>query len=943
MRYHHLTGGALLTFALLLAHGPVALAQNKHTLPLFVSASHTTLQSFVRVINRSDTAGDVTIYAYDDDGERHGPVTLSLDANATQHFNSNDLRDGDVSKGLSGGIGDDGEGSLRLELETGLDIEPLAYTRPKGQGFLTSTHDIVENASMVWNVPFFNPGSQTVQQSRLRVINVSGIDTKVMIEGLDDKGTPGTETVSFDLPVNAARTLSAQELEEGSDDAIFDGKLGDGDGKWQLFVSASRPILVLSLLRSSQTGNMTNLSTATTDNILGGTRGDDELFGGNGNDILNPGHNDLGHDIVHGSAGDDRIIYTDSGVSAYQELTYSSLGAGRIVATIDGNTNRATIDKGSAGTDTIVDIANPLNAAVVSPFGGFGLYGTRFDDTYHLTVDNQWMQVGGGAGNDTFNLQIDGYGGVAIDYRDAASGIRVDLSAGTVHDDGFGDRDTISGPGPVILGSEFSDVMVGDESNNTFMGRQGDDNIDGGGGSDSVNFSYLAGSPGYSVSVDNLYVDLEEGTATGTWNGSVFSYRIANIENVRGHMSNDTLRGSAGNNRLRGLDGDDTLRGEAGDDRLEGGNGNDILNPGHNDLGHDIVHGSAGDDRIIYTDSGVSAYQELTYSSLGAGRIVATIDGNTNRATIDKGSAGTDTIVDIANPLNAAVVSPFGGFGLYGTRFDDTYHLTVDNQWMQVGGGAGNDTFNLQIDGYGGVAIDYRDAASGIRVDLSAGTVHDDGFGDRDTISGPGPVILGSEFSDVMVGDESNNTFMGRQGDDNIDGGGGSDSVNFSYLAGSPGYSVSVDNLYVDLEEGTATGTWNGSVFSYRIANIENVRGHMSNDTLRGSAGNNRLRGLDGDDTLRGEAGDDRLEGGNGNDIFVFGPGHGNDTIADFTNGEDRIDLNELGLTNHSDVTSAATSRPNGGVYIDLSSFGGGTITLLNFNLTNLDPLDILL
>ena len=608
----HLAGTALLSLAILLAPSGTAFAQNKHTLPLFVSASHTTLQSFVRVINRSDTAGDVTIYAYDDDGERHGPVTLSLDANATAHFNSDSLRDGDVSKGLSGGIGDDGEGSLRLELETELDIEPLAYTRPKGQGFLTSTHDIVENTSMVWNVPFFNPGSQTVQQSRLRVINVSGIDTEVMIEGLDDKGAPGTETVSFDLPANAARTLSAQELEEGSDDATFDGKLGDGDGKWQLFVSASRPILVLSLLRSSQTGNMTNLSTATADNILGGTRGDDELFGGNGNDILNPGHNDLGHDIVHGSAGDDRIVYTDSGVSAYQELTYSSLGAGRIVVTIDGNTNRATIDKGSAGTDTIVDIANPLNAAVVSPFGGFGLYGTPFDDTYHLTVDNQWMQVGGGAGNDTFNLQIGGHGGVAIDYRDATNGIRVDLSAGAVHDDGFGDRDTISGPGPVVLGSEFSDVMVGDENNNTFMGRQGDDNIDGGGGSDSVNFSYLAGSPGYSVSVDNLYVDLEEGTATGTWNGSAFSYRIANIENVRGHMSNDTLRGSAGNNRLRGLGGDDTLRGEAGDDRLEGGNGNDIFvfGPGHgNDTIADFTN---GEDRIDLNELSLTNHSDVT-------------------------------------------------------------------------------------------------------------------------------------------------------------------------------------------------------------------------------------------------------------------------------------------------------------------------------------------
>ena len=843
MRHRHyfaITFTALLSFAFALFATPAALGQNKHTLPLFVSASHTTLQSFVRVINRSDTAGEVAIYAYDNDGKRHGPVILSLDANATQHFNSDSLRDGDADKGLSGGIGDDSTVNLRLELETDLDIEPLAYTRPKGQGFLTSTHDIVDNTSMVWNVAFFNPGSQTDQQSRLRVINVSGIDTEVSIEGFDDKGVAGEETVSFDLPASAARTLTAQELEGGSDDGSFDGKLGDGDGKWQLFVSAGRPVLVMSLLRSSQTGHMTNLSTVTRDAIIRGGPDDDELWGGNGDDVLNPGHNDLGHDIVHGSAGDDRIIYTDSGVSAYQELAYSDLSTGGITATIDGSTNRAMVDKGSAGTDTIVGIANPLNAAVVAPFGGFGLFGTRFDDTFHLTVDNQWVQVGPGAGNDTLDLEIRGYGGVAIDYKDAPNGIRVDLGAGTVHEDGFGGRDTItvnSGYGPVVLGSEFSDVMVGDDNNNTFTGRQGDDDIDGGSGTDSLNFSYLAGSPGYSVSVDNLDVDLEAGTAAGTWNGSAFSYRLSSIENVRGHMGNDTLRGSTGNNRIRGLDGNDTLIGEAGDDRLEGGNGDDVLNPGHNDLGHDIVHGSAGDDRIIYTDSGVSAYQELAYSDLSTGGITATIDGSTNRAMVDKGSAGTDTIVGIANPLNAAVVAPFGGFGLFGTRFDDTFHLTVDNQWVQVGPGAGNDTLDLEIRGYGGVAIDYKDAPNGIRVDLGAGTVHEDGFGGRDTItvnSGYGPVVLGSEFSDVMVGDDNNNTFTGRQGDDDIDGGSGTDSLNFSYLAGSPGYSVSVDNLDVDLEAGTAAGTWNGSAFSYRLSSIENVRGHMGNDTLRG-------------------------------------------------------------------------------------------------------------
>lgn len=171
-------------------------------------------------------------------------MTLSLTARATWHFSSDDLRDGNTEKGLSGRIGS-GQGNWRLEFETDLDIDPLIYTRPRGEGFVTSTHDVVaEGESMRWRVSFFNPGSNTAQQSWLRVVNTSGIDTAVRVEGLDDKGADGTGVVRFDLAADAARMLSAKELEEGSADSTFDGQLGDRSGKWQLFVSADQPILV---------------------------------------------------------------------------------------------------------------------------------------------------------------------------------------------------------------------------------------------------------------------------------------------------------------------------------------------------------------------------------------------------------------------------------------------------------------------------------------------------------------------------------------------------------------------------------------------------------------------------------------------------------------------------------------------------------------------------
>ena len=51
--------------------------------------------------------------------------------------------------------------------------------------------------------------------------------------------------------------MSAQALEEGGGDLV--GSLGDGKGKWQLFVSADAAIGVMSLLESP-TGHLSNLS-----------------------------------------------------------------------------------------------------------------------------------------------------------------------------------------------------------------------------------------------------------------------------------------------------------------------------------------------------------------------------------------------------------------------------------------------------------------------------------------------------------------------------------------------------------------------------------------------------------------------------------------------------------------------------------------------------------
>ena len=143
-----------------------------------------------------------------------------------------------------------------------MHIKPSAYIRT-GDGFITAIHEVVrrtvDGVSSVHHVEIFNPGSNDQQQSRLRVINLTDKSVTVTIDGVDDTGMPPETTVRLMLPADAARTVTAQDIEIGGDG--LEGRFGNGTGKWQLFVTAEGAIAVMSLLQSP-TGHLTNLSAA---------------------------------------------------------------------------------------------------------------------------------------------------------------------------------------------------------------------------------------------------------------------------------------------------------------------------------------------------------------------------------------------------------------------------------------------------------------------------------------------------------------------------------------------------------------------------------------------------------------------------------------------------------------------------------------------------------
>ena len=243
----------------------IAAQAEQYTIPWFVPAGvGGAPQGVLRILNGTDETGSVEIYAIGDAGVRSGPASFTLNASAAAEFTATDLQSGNAMLGLTGGIGAEA-GDARLEIVTDLQIVPLAYVRA-ADGTLSAMHDTVRAAAVGgsggvhrYEVPLFNPASDAVQQSRLRLINPGNAVASVMIEGRDDHGAIAAGgTVELTLAAGAARTLTALQLEAGDTDLT--GRLGAGVGRWRLTVSSDQPIQVVNVV-SSTSGNMNNLST----------------------------------------------------------------------------------------------------------------------------------------------------------------------------------------------------------------------------------------------------------------------------------------------------------------------------------------------------------------------------------------------------------------------------------------------------------------------------------------------------------------------------------------------------------------------------------------------------------------------------------------------------------------------------------------------------------
>ncbi|VEP12758.1 Dockerin type 1 protein [Hyella patelloides LEGE 07179] len=239
---------------------------------------------------------------------------------------------------------------------------------------------------------------------------------------------------------------------------------------------------------------------------------------------------------------------------------------------------------------------------------------------------------------------------------------------------------------------------------------------------------------------------------------------------------------------------------------------------------------------------------------------------------------------------------------IVGSNVNDVIDGLAGNDLIQANDG--NDTVN------GGVGNDSIFGTAGedfLFGDVGIDSLHG-GLG-RDTLDG------GAD-NDLLVGAEDNDLIFGRDGDDELQGNAGEDTIQ--------------------------GGVGDDTLFGHEDADF--LLGNRGNDRIQGGIGDDSLKGHEDNDTILGQEGNDILDGGTGDDVlvggadsdrFFFGINNGNDTINDFTVGEDTIEIAaDLGFNNANEVLAAitnsgATTNPEG-LFSEVTLSEGNTINIFH-------------
>jgi Tol biopolymer transport system component len=265
--------------------------------------------------------------------------------------------------------------------------------------------------------------------------------------------------------------------------------------------------------------------------------------------------------------------------------------------------------------------------------------------------------------------------------------------------------------------------------------------------------------------------------------------------------------------------------------------------------------------RVSFDSAGNQGNSSSESPSISAdGRFVAFTSRASNIVPGDTNSRGDIFVRDrLTNTTTRVSVDSAGN-----QRNIDSYSpsISADGRFVAFESGASNIDLGTDSD------IFVRDTLTNTTTNVSVDSAGNRGEGESPSISADGRFVAFESNSSNLVPGDNNNTddifvvetsstpkvINGTPGNDNLTGTSGNDIIN-----GSEGDDV--------------------------------LTGLRASDVLNGGDGNDFLYGGKGSDTLNGGLGNDILEGSAGKDVFVLGAGLGVDTISDFGNRQDTIQL----------------------------------------------------
>ncbi len=752
---------------------------------------------------------------------------------------------------------------------------------------------------------------------------------------------------------------------------------------------------------------------------LGGRAGDDALLGGGGDDAIDGGH---GSDNLHGEAGNDTIwdgsdlsggapgsiIGRDQlfGGDGDDLLRIFSPDTGDVVdggsgidtfevrynlsAPIPGNPTIvfALLSGGSSvvrvGTANTVAVNNMERVLYVGHAGVDFITGGNFDDTIAGNAGDDVLR--GGAGNDSLDsgtglVNLDGGDGedrAAFDLSGAVNGMYI-RNIATLGLAGYGQIRNVEILSSFDLGSGSDRVELTQAATASFSTGSGNDtvtavaavSVEAGAGADLLTLGEGADfvDPGTGTDLVRLGGgdDRLDYTATASRAGT-------DPDSVYGEAGNDAIYTAAGPDLLDGGDGNDSLYAGGGADRAFGGAGHDSI---EGEGGADILRGGDGDDRIQsdfdYWTNTTPADNDLALGDAGndfiTGGIGAdTLDGGLGDDTIApnyrlsgagfqvdpladriNGGAGIDTLV-LGGLSGADTVAA-------SVRIGGTTHVVIGGD--TVLSATGMEVLNTALFGAAGAGHTLIGGAFGDNLRTGNGDDYLSGGEGADTLGDASyrgaETLLGGGGNDLLnltldkgdrviagAGDDLVQAYGLYSGDvlpaanaTRLDGGDGFDTL---YLHGG-GRGLRFDGVRITIE-GVTIGTvvnferflFFGSSADDRMvgtpgedayalnAGADTANGDDGADSLDGAAGNDLLNGDGGADTLLGGAGANTLNGGLGDDVLTLT----GDTLMDVVSGGSGLDT----LVASGFGVAALTMQGNFPAGVDILA-GGATLMSL--------------